>query len=193
MIDFPREMRAGDEVSATEYNRLVRALRAIAPLCGPGVSLRQTPLGTVISAQGGGGAGAAAPRPWTFTISVEEEGGEKTYTAQWGGMTVQYGYQIITLDPNPGGSGLALARDGVAKWEGNSMAALAQQCTGTHWLKVFFMENEYSIVVKSDNQPPQDDLINSIVHIRIGSVASSSGMLAQTTGIYTVPVLYKYV
>lgn len=50
MIVFPREVRAGDKISATEYNRLVRAVRAIYPVQGPGMRLKTTPNGTVFEA-----------------------------------------------------------------------------------------------------------------------------------------------
>ena len=196
MIDFPREMRAGDDVSATEYNRLVRALRAIYPVQGPGMALRRTPNGTVFEAASAKATPAPSPKPWTFTVEVEGQQGSETYTAKWGGMTVQYGYQIIALSPTPGGPGLSLAEDGEAEWEASSIAALAQDVAGTHWLKVDFKKNEYSIVVQASSaQPPQDDLINSIIHVRIGTVVydSTNEVLAQTAGIYTAPVLYKYV
>lgn len=49
MNDFPREMRQGDVVSATEYNRLVRSLRRLALIQGPGVLLSSRPNGTVVS------------------------------------------------------------------------------------------------------------------------------------------------
>lgn len=51
MIDLPRVMFADDELSATEYNKLVRALRAILPIEGPGMRLKRTPNGTVFSAE----------------------------------------------------------------------------------------------------------------------------------------------
>lgn len=63
MIDFPREVRADDNISATEFNRLVRAVRANYPLLGPGIKLRRTPGGTVISADAVRAAPAAASAP----------------------------------------------------------------------------------------------------------------------------------
>lgn len=51
MIDLPREVFADDELSATEYNKLVRALRAMYPVQGPGVHLERTPNGTIFSAK----------------------------------------------------------------------------------------------------------------------------------------------
>ena len=59
MIDFPREVRQGDKVSATEFNQVVRMLRRLWPVQGPGIKLSWTPAGTVISAEPGGRASAA--------------------------------------------------------------------------------------------------------------------------------------
>lgn len=49
MIDFPREVREGDRVSATEFNRVVRALRRLWPIKGPGIKLSSSPNGTVFA------------------------------------------------------------------------------------------------------------------------------------------------
>lgn len=50
MIDFPREVREGDKISATEYNRVVRVLRRLYPIQGPGIRLSASPNGTVFTA-----------------------------------------------------------------------------------------------------------------------------------------------
>lgn len=60
MIDFPQEVREGDKISATEYNRVVRVLRRLYPIQGPGIRLSASPNGTVFTADVAA-AQAAAP------------------------------------------------------------------------------------------------------------------------------------
>lgn len=50
MIDFPREVREGDKISATEFNKVVRLLRQLYPIQGPGIRLSASPNGTVFTA-----------------------------------------------------------------------------------------------------------------------------------------------
>lgn len=87
MIDLPREVMAGDTVRADDFNKVVRALRAIMPLEGPNIMLSQGPNGTVIqsTATGGGRGGGGNvinydALPSVFEIVADHETcGEVTY------------------------------------------------------------------------------------------------------------------
>lgn len=202
MIDLPREMFAGGELSATEYNKLVRALRAILPIEGPGMRLKRTPNGTVFSAETASASppSSPSPKPWTFTVEREDD----EFTARWRDMKVQYGYQITQLDnytanPSPD-SNMTLESEGVESWSAATLDNLAGDVAGHHWLKANLKTGEYSIVVAQEGSAqPRQDYINSIVYVWLGLVRAEKDQennvtgFSQTHGIYAVPVLYKYV
>lgn len=48
-MDFPRELSAGDKFGATIWNGLIRFIRSLRLIPGPGIKLRRTPNGTVVS------------------------------------------------------------------------------------------------------------------------------------------------
>lgn len=50
MIDFPREPNPGESLDASWGSRVVRALRALFPMPGPGINVSTGPTGTTISA-----------------------------------------------------------------------------------------------------------------------------------------------
>ena len=50
MIDFPREPNPGEKLDASWGARVVRALRALFPMPGPGIDVSTGPTGTTISA-----------------------------------------------------------------------------------------------------------------------------------------------
>lgn len=50
MIDFPREPNPGENLDASWGARVVRALRALFPMPGPGINVDTGPTGTTISA-----------------------------------------------------------------------------------------------------------------------------------------------
>lgn len=202
MMDFPREVRAGDKISASEYNKIVRALRAIYPVPGPGVNLTYTPNGTIFSAKTASASPSSSPspKPWTFT--VEREGDE--FTAGWRDMKVQYGYQIVQLDGynwiHSSDSHMYLESGGVESWSATTLDNLAGDVAGHHWLKANLQTGKYSIVVTQEGSAqPQQDYINSIVYVWLGLVRAKKDQenhvtgFSQTDGIYAIPVLYKYV
>ncbi len=49
-MDFPRELSAGDGFGATIWNGLIRFVRSLRLIQGPGIKLTRTPNGTVVSA-----------------------------------------------------------------------------------------------------------------------------------------------
>lgn len=202
MIDLPREVFANDDLSASDFNKIVRALRAILPIEGPGVSMKRTPNGTVFSAKTASASPSSSPSPKPWTFAVEREGDE--FTARWRGMKVQYGYQIISLDANNGNpspdSSMALESGGVESWSATTLDNLAGDVAGHHWLKANLKAGEYSIVVTQEGSAqPQQDYINSIVYVWLGLVSAEKDQenhvtgFSQTDGIYAIPVLYKYV
>lgn len=69
MIVYPTAPLPGERVSATLIRELIRVMRAITPIQGPGITLRQGPNGTAISAtsQTKAPAAAAFVHPWKVT------------------------------------------------------------------------------------------------------------------------------
>ena len=66
MIDFPREPNPGESLDASWGARVVRALRALFPMPGPGIKTSTGPSGTTISSiaphgSESGGSGDAIP------------------------------------------------------------------------------------------------------------------------------------
>ena len=90
MIDFPREVREGDRISATEFNKVVRVLRRLYPIQGPGIRLSASPNGTVFmadvpAAQAAGPVSASVPAgAGCYTIiDVEETDQGQTVTRKY--------------------------------------------------------------------------------------------------------------
>lgn len=80
MIHIPPHVVSGQVLSADFLNRLIDALRAVRPIQGQGILLRETPQGVVIEAtaktvQATRNAPAAAVKTLPFTLRVREEGG----------------------------------------------------------------------------------------------------------------------
>lgn len=73
MIVYPTAPLPGERVSATLIRELIRVMRAITPIQGPGITLRQSPNGTAISATSQTKAPAAAvfEHPWKVTASPD--------------------------------------------------------------------------------------------------------------------------
>lgn len=90
MIDFPREVREGDRISATEFNKVVRVLRQLYPIQGPGIRLSASPNGTIFTADVPA-AQAATPISATVVtgagcyelVDVEETEGGQTVTKKY--------------------------------------------------------------------------------------------------------------
>ena len=210
MTDFPREMMMNDEVSATEWNRLVRAIRRIAPRQGPGILLDETPNGTFLSAAPAAQGRAAAPaaQPWTFVVGTSQSGRVK---GEWTRAVVQFGYDMYSLSdlnawPHPGAlpgpSGGDVSPGTLSAFTGDDLDELAAEAEGYHYLKANLMtgEMEIEVVELSAHNRPANDLANSIVYIYVGTVEAEkdedSGdvtALRQTAGIHSIPTLYRYV
>jgi hypothetical protein len=180
MMDFPREVRAGDKISATEYNKLVRFVRGICPVQGPGVSLRRTPVGTVFSAQqpavSPAGSGGPGLQPWTFrcTITPGENGGEETREGGWLMPRIQLGYYLVG-DPRPG------ARSFTAE-------ELAQTDDGDYYVKCDSNNETFSLVRQAPDSstPLNNDYRNGIVYFFVGTVSGG----VQTVAPHMTPVFY---
>lgn len=73
MIVYPTAPLPGERVSATLIRELIRVMRAITPIQGPGITLRQSPNGTAISATSQTKAPAAAvfEHPWKVTQDAD--------------------------------------------------------------------------------------------------------------------------
>ena len=73
MIVYPTAPLPGERVSATLIREMIRVMRAITPIQGPGITLRQGPNGTAISATSQTMAPAAAvfEHPWKVTASPD--------------------------------------------------------------------------------------------------------------------------
>lgn len=82
MIDFPREVREGDKVSATEFNRVVRTLRRLWPIKGPGIKLSYTPNGTIFASNPTHSAAYSTSSDAVYGIATDNSGiggGERTH------------------------------------------------------------------------------------------------------------------
>lgn len=187
MMDFPREVRAGDKISATEYNKLVRLVRGLCPVQGPGVTLRRTPGGTVFSAQqtavSPASAGGPGLQPWTFrcTITPGEGGGEETREGGWLMPRLQFGYYLVSEipDPRPGAPGSFTAEE------------LAQTEDGDYFVKCDSNNETFELVC---NPPGSgNNLVNNyrdgIVYFFVGTVSNG----VQTVAPHMIPVFYYYV
>ena len=110
-FDGIREVRSGDEVRAADHNSLAAACRRNTPIQGPGIFLRQTPNGTVISARVENlGRAIAAPssnHPFKLSYKTETSGGVTTYSERIyipqgsvyvNGTNVPVTSQILTAD-----------------------------------------------------------------------------------------------
>ena len=60
MIDFPREPNPGEDLDASWGAKVVRALRSLFVMPGPGICSSTGPTGTVVSAAGSASAASAA-------------------------------------------------------------------------------------------------------------------------------------
>lgn len=85
MITLPPEPQPGQPVSANAFRQLIRALRSLYPIAGPGVHLERTPNGTVFKANPGGlGKSAVVPKG-CFAIALytpeDAESPEDSYLA----------------------------------------------------------------------------------------------------------------
>ena len=82
-FDGVREVKSGDEIRAADHNSLAAACRRNTPIAGPGISMRQTPNGTVISARVGTlGRGVSVPssnHPFKLSVKPQTSGGVTTY------------------------------------------------------------------------------------------------------------------
>lgn len=198
MIDFPREMRQGDVVSATEYNRLVRCLRRLAIIQGPGVKLSFRPNGTVISAAVPARAATSASAPvfWSFS----PQGG-------WSNCLVVYGYQACWLDRMPPSGVTRQTLPYLA-----DPAALEVVDPGCHYLKANLATGKMEIVVVPGTSldengnlvfsgtAPENDYVNSIVYVYLGAVVEKVDDEGEPTGevflgdaVHAPVVLYRYV
>ena len=63
MIDLPREPNPGEDLDSSWGVRVVRAIRALFPIGGPGIHVDTGPTGTTISAAGSASAASAAAAP----------------------------------------------------------------------------------------------------------------------------------
>lgn len=78
MNTFPREPHAGDRISAQLIRDIIRCLRRITPLAGPGTRLSVSPNGTTISASASSfAAGGGSSDKGCFRIVTLEDDGEK--------------------------------------------------------------------------------------------------------------------
>ena len=82
MNELPYPLGPGDKVTGTWINQLLRAIRRMKPLEGPGVSTRVTPDGTVISAAVAAVAAPRAAAPLApFTVRLHKTEGDED--GQW--------------------------------------------------------------------------------------------------------------
>lgn len=199
MNDFPREMRQGDVVSATEYNRLVRCVRRLALIQGPGVKLSFRPNGTVISAVSARAAtSASAPVFWSFSPQ-----------SGWSNCLVVFGYQAYWLDHMPPSVvPTTQPRPHLAVVDGLEVVD-----PGCHYLKANLATGAMEIVVVPGTSldengdlvfsgtAPENDYINSIVYVYLGAVVEKlddetgepTGEVFLADAVHAPVVLYRYV
>jgi len=79
--ELPFPLGPGDKVTGTWINQLLRAIRRQKPLCGPGISTRVTPDGTVLTAAAAPARAQAAAPLAPFTVRHHRTGGDAA--GQW--------------------------------------------------------------------------------------------------------------
>lgn len=70
IMDCPKELSARDRLGATWLNGLVRFVRSLRLIQGPGVKLTRTPNGTIISVKRERKQPAEIVWPWTFKCTM---------------------------------------------------------------------------------------------------------------------------
>ena len=85
MLTLPPEPQPNDDVSANAFRQLIRAVRSLYPIAGPGVLIDHGPNGAVFKAEAGGRGKSAAVPKGCFAIAPftpeDAESPEDTYLA----------------------------------------------------------------------------------------------------------------
>jgi len=76
----PREPQSGDKITANWARDVVRYMKAITPLPGPGVRIDRKPHGSVINGGGGGGGGGGGSSDFGCFKILKTEGLTITFT-----------------------------------------------------------------------------------------------------------------
>lgn len=194
MIDFPREVRAGDRVSATEFNRVVRALRRLMPLQGPGIKLSSTPSGTVFSADavslaaGPTTSAVVNEAPWVFVQGPDADPSSTFVpSGEWTRAIVQIGTDRKESGKTYNGTTFYIS--GLYYTNGT------QPITGDYYLVYNTSNDSFAVqaVAPNASAPTTSYADNRIVfyigHLVIDSAART---VTQTDGVYAVPVLPVY-
>lgn len=166
----PKTLSAGDGFGANTWNNLVRFVRSLRLIQGPGIKLERTPNGTVVSVERVKvqrvSHSSPIEWPWTFVCRVEVDPTthEETRTGGWRNCRVQFGLEFRRVT-----TGINDCAD------------------GDYYLKVRTLTGAMELVcVAPDGTAPASDPANDTYFIWIGKVENA----VQTDGIYWVPVIY---
>ena len=192
MRTCPAEPSAGDRISASWMRELVRYIRSITPLAGPGVKLSTGPNGTILSCVQASKAAAASPLPWSFACTIEAggEGEEETRTGGWTNCRLQIGLDVSWRSPDIDDD------DPYHTILGTDLCD-----DGTHYLEVTLANGVYDpeagidrlrdsaeIKIASPGESvPASDYVGGIIRIPLGTV--TDGKIGYTP--HFNPVVYK--
>lgn len=182
-MDCPKELSARDRLGATWLNGLVRFVRSLRLIQGPGVKLTRTPNGTIISVKRERKQPTEIVWPWTFKCTIGEDPTthEETRTGGWYNARLQIG-----LNTNVTGKcGAEIGSQ--AQHQSDEIQGLDKTDDGTYYVEVDLVEETAELKIATGGNIPPNDFVHNKVNVYIGTVDDG----IQTDGIFFVPCIYK--